>query len=157
MEAAKVSTKSEKRKKGLTRKLVLSMLLVGALPLVIGLLLAFFQGTQEIREVSGTSFEALATETARKLDLVVADELSRTALLAINTHIIQLLETRRDALSEVKKNALAPLLQQENEAWTNKDSDLLSKISEGPIVQELLRHVGGTYLDAGFPVPVITR
>ena len=157
MEAAKVSTKSEKRKKGLTRKLILSMLLVGALPLVIGLLLAFFQGTQEIREVSGTSFEALATETARKLDLVVADELSRTALLAINTHIIQLLETRRDALSEVKKNALAPLLQQENEAWTNKDSDLLSKISEGPIVQELLRHVGGTYLDAGFPVPVITR
>ena len=50
------------------------------------LLLAFFQGTQEIREVSGTSFEALATETARKLDLVVADELSRTALLAINTN-----------------------------------------------------------------------
>ncbi len=83
--AAKPSEK--KRKKGLTKKLVFSMLLVGALPLLIGLLLAFFQGTEEIREMSGTSFEALATETARKLDLVVADEISRTALVTIDADV----------------------------------------------------------------------
>ena len=157
MEAAKAPKRSEKRKKGLTRKLVLSMLLVGALPLLIGLLLAFFQGTQEIREVSGTSFEALATETARKLDLVIADELSRTASLAINTKIIDLLEYRRDALSEFEQDALTYLLQQESEAWQNQDPDFLSTITEGPIVDELQRHVRGTFIDLGYPVPVITR
>jgi hypothetical protein len=50
-----------KHKKGLTKKLVISMLLVGALPLLIGLLLAFYQGTQSIQEVNGASFQALAT------------------------------------------------------------------------------------------------
>jgi two-component system, NtrC family, sensor kinase len=157
MEAAMAPKRSEKRKKGLTRKLVLSMLLVGALPLLIGLLLAFFQGTQEIREVSGTSFEALATETARKLDLVVADELSRTASLTINAKIIDLLENRRDALSEVEQDALTQLLQQESEAWQKQDPDFLATITEGPIVEELQRHVQGTYIDLGYPVPVITR
>jgi hypothetical protein len=49
-----------KSKKGLTQKLVVSMLLVGALPLLIGLLLAFYQGTQSIQEVNGASFQALA-------------------------------------------------------------------------------------------------
>ena len=157
MEAVKVSHPSEKRKKGLTRKLVLSMLLVGALPLLIGLLLAFFQGTQEIREISGTSFEALATETARKLDLVIADELSRTALLTINGNFIHLLETRRDALSELKQDALSQLLQQESEAWKRKDQDFIAKITGGFLVKELERHMGGTYIDPGFPIPVITR
>jgi two-component system, NtrC family, sensor kinase len=159
MEAARASHPSGKRKKGLTRKLVLSMLLVGALPLLIGLLLAFFQGTQEIREVSGTSFEALATETARKLDLVIADELSRTSLLTINANIIHLLENRRDTLNDLTQEALTQLLQQENTAWTEGKLDALPQIAEGPVVKELERHMGGTYtyIDPGFPVPVITR
>lgn len=157
MGAARAANPSEKRKEGLTKKLVLSMLLVGALPLLIGLLLAFFQGTQEIREISGTSFEALATETARKLDLVIADELSRTSLVAINSTIIHMLETRRDTISEMNPDALQTRIEQEKEAWKNRDPDLLSAITEGPIVKDLQRHMGGTYLDPGFPVPVITR
>ena len=51
---------------GLKRKLIVSMLLVGVLPLILGLTMAFFQGSKEIREVSGESFKALATEAARR-------------------------------------------------------------------------------------------
>ena len=97
-----------KRKKGLTQKLVISMLLVGALPLLIGLLLAFYQGTQSIKEVNGASFQALATQTARKLDLVVSDELAKTSLLATDVNLIQELENRRDDLSEIGQTALHP-------------------------------------------------
>ncbi len=86
-----------KTKKGLTRKLVISMLLVGSLPLLIGLLLAFYQGTQSIQEVNGASFQALGTETARKLDFVVSDEMAQTMVLATNPDLIQLLEKQRDA------------------------------------------------------------
>jgi two-component system, NtrC family, sensor kinase len=145
------------RKKGLTRKLVLSMLLVGALPLMIGLLLAFYQGTQEIREVSGSSFEALATETARKLDLVVAEEISRTALLATDVQVIELLENSRDTFSELPSQTLQELLAQEQLAWEAKASDLQDRIIHGTLADILQRHMGGTFIDPGHPVPVITR
>ena len=59
---------------GLKRKLIVSMLLVGVVPLLLGLSMAFLQGSKEIQVVSGESFEALATEAARKLDLLVAED-----------------------------------------------------------------------------------
>ncbi|MBA3966889.1 MAG: HAMP domain-containing protein, partial [Nitrospirales bacterium] len=149
--------KPAKRKKGLTKKLVLSMLLVGALPLLIGLMLAFYQGTQEIQEVNGSSFEALATETARKLDLVMADELARTALLTTDVKIIKQLERTRDALSELNPQELALTLKQEQEAWNGREANILQRILKGPFAEVLQEHVGGTFMDPGHPIPVITR
>ena len=46
---------------GLKRKLIVSMLMVGVVPLLLGLSLAFLQGSKEIQVVSGESFQALAT------------------------------------------------------------------------------------------------
>lgn len=152
-----VETATTKRKRGLTKKLVISMLLVGALPLMIGLFLAFYQGTQEIQEVNGSSFEALATETARKLDLVVAEEIFRTSLLATNIDIISRLEHKRDALAELSPQELQQLLEREQTAWEGNNPEILSEILEGPIAQILQRHMGGTFIDPGHPVPVITR
>ena len=146
-----------KSKKGLTRKLVVSMLLVGALPLLIGLLLAFYQGTQSIQEVNGASFQALATETARKLDFVVSDELAQTRLLTTNPDLIQLLEKQRDALSEVSQTDLAQLFQQEQKTWMARNPDLVQRITQGPIVQPLQQQVGGTFVDSSQPIPLITR
>jgi two-component system, NtrC family, sensor kinase len=51
---------------GLQLKLILSMLLVGIVPLMVGLGLAFWQGSREIQVVNGENFKALAEETARK-------------------------------------------------------------------------------------------
>lgn len=133
------------------------MLLVGTLPLVIGLVLAFYQGTQEIREVNGSSFEALATETARKIDLVIADELARTALLSTDVNIVKELERNRDALSEMNPQERALTLQQEQKAWNAKAAGMLKKTLEGPFADILQSHVGGTFIDPGHPIPVITR
>ena len=146
-----------RRKKGLTKKLVLSMLLVGILPLVIGLFLAFYQGTQEIQEVNGASFETLATETARKLDLVVSEEMFRTSLLATDVTIIAKLENLRDSLNELSPETRNQLLTQEQTAWETKDPILQKDVLDGPIAQILQRHMGGTFIDPGHPVPVITR
>ena len=59
---------------GLQLKLILSMLLVGVVPLMVGLGLAFWQGSREIQVVNGESFKALAEESARKVDLLISDE-----------------------------------------------------------------------------------
>jgi len=157
METPTPSKSAVKRKKGLTQKLVFSMLLVGALPLLIGLLLAFYQGTQSIQKVNGASFQALATETARKLDFVVSDELAKTSLLTTDVNVVQLLESRRDDLSEIGQTALQQLLQQEQDAWEAKTPDLVQRITQGPLVKILQEHVGGTYIDPGHPIPLITR
>ena len=66
----------------LQTKLIVSMLLVGVVPLLVGLGMAFWQGSKEIHEVSGESFKALATEAARKLDLLVGEEIARTSRIA---------------------------------------------------------------------------
>ncbi len=146
-----------KIKKGLTRKLVVSMLLVGALPLLIGLLLAFYQGTQSIQEVNGASFQALATETARKLDFVVNEELAQTRLLTTNPDLIQLLEKQRDDLSDVSQTDRAQWFQQEKKAWMARNPDLVQRITQSPIVQTLQQQVGGTFVDSSQPIPLITR
>ncbi|MGH7255401.1 MAG: hypothetical protein ACREI3_06450, partial [Nitrospirales bacterium] len=92
---------------GLKLKLVLAMLLVGVVPLLVGLLLAFFQGTREIEEVSGGSFAGLATETARKLDLVVGEEIARTGRIATNRTIVEALEIRRERLLDQSDDEIA--------------------------------------------------
>jgi signal transduction histidine kinase len=146
-----------KRKKGLTKKLVISMLLVGALPLLIGLFLAFYQGTQKIQEVNGASFEALASETARKLDLVVAEEISQTSLMTTDVNIIQFLEEQRDALSTLPAETLAEFLNQEQAAWDAGEADITQRITQGPIADNLKKQIEGTYIDPGHPIPIITR
>ena len=83
---------------GLQPKLILSMLLVGVVPLMVGLGLAFWQGSREIQVVNGESFKALAEETARKVDLLISDEVGRTSRIATDPSIIFELEQRRDAL-----------------------------------------------------------
>ena len=144
-------------KRGLKRKLILSMLLVGALPLLIGLSMAFLQGTKEIREVSGESFEALATEIGRKVDLIVSDAITRTSQMTTDVDIIRTLEQRRDQLSNYDQEALQTLLAQETEAWTAKKPGLVDEITQGKLVNILHRYYGGTYMDPGHPVPVVTR
>ncbi len=133
------------------------MLLVGTLPLLIGLLLAFYQGTQSIQEVDGTSFQALATETARRLDFVVNDKVAQTRILTTKPDLIQLLEKQRDAISEVSQTDRAQLLQQEQQAWMARNPELVQRLTQGPLVQLLRQQVGGTYTDPSQPIPLITR
>ena len=150
-------TQPAKVKRGLKRKLILSMLLVGALPLLIGLSMAFLQGTKEIREVSGESFEALATEIGRKVDFVVSDEIGRTSQITTDVEIIRTLEDRRDQLANITEESLHALIDQETQAWTSNEAELVKGITQGNLVNILRRYYGGTYMDPGHPVPVVTR
>jgi hypothetical protein len=146
-----------KGKRGLRRKLILSMLLVGTLPLIIGLVMAFLQGTKEIRKVNGESFEALAIETAKTLDLVINDEIATTSQITTDVDVISELEKRRDQLAEYNEQALQALLNQENEKWIENDPQFTESITQGKLEHILRRYFGGTVVDLGHPVPVVTR
>lgn len=145
----------KKTGRGLKGKLILSMLLVGVIPLLIGLVMAFLQGTEEIQEVSGASFVGLANETARKLDLVVGEEVAKNAQVAKNRLIIAELETRRDR--DLSQKDLATRLAQEETSWNAKDEQLVQNVTEGTLAKLLRRYYIGATVEQGQAPPVVTR
>ena len=137
---------------GLKRKLIVSMLLVGVLPLLLGLTMAFFQGSKEIREVSGESFKALATEAARKLDLLVAEEVDRTSRIASDQLVVKELEKRRDALQEGK-----PAQEQLKAKWEVRDPAAVKTITDSRLGRLLREYYAGSHGEQDQLLPQVVR
>lgn len=53
---------------GLRGKLILAMVAIGAIPMVLGLMVAYSKGTGQLRVIIGESFKALAMNSAAKID-----------------------------------------------------------------------------------------
>ncbi len=140
---------------GLKAKVILSMLLVGVIPLVVGLGMAFWQGSQEIREVSGESFKALATEAARKLDLLLAEEIAHTARIANDPAIIRALEQRRDARGDPKSPTTA--LTDFEQRWKGKDAAAVKSIIDNPLSTLLHEYFTGIHSAPGQSLPHVVR
>ena len=142
---------------GLKEKLILSMLLVGVIPLVIGLGMAFWSGSKEIREISGESFKALATEAARKIDLVMAEEIARTTRIATDAVIIRELERRRDGAL-----LLPPTLRNLPEAeqaahWAARDPAMIQAVTANPLAALLREYYAGIHNESDQLQPPIMR
>jgi two-component system, NtrC family, sensor kinase len=136
---------------GLKTKIILSMLLVGLFPLIVGLGMAFWQGSQEIREVSGESFKALATEAARKLDLLIVEEIAHTARIANDPSIIRELERRRDTPNNAK--AVADL----ERRWIARDKAAVKSVTDNPFSASLHEYFSGVHSPPGQLLPQVVR
>lgn len=142
---------------GLKAKLILSMLLVGVVPLMMGLGMAFWRGSEEIRDISGESFEALATEAARKIDLVMAEEVARTARIAGDPAIVRELERRRDGAPGLPP-ALQALPDAEKAAhWAIRDPAMLKAITDNPLAALLREYYSGAHSEPDQLLPQIMR
>ncbi|MEX5217204.1 MAG: ATP-binding protein [Nitrospira sp.] len=142
---------------GLKRKLIVSMLLVGVLPLILGLSMAFFQGSKEIREISGESFKALATEAARKLDLLVAEEVARTSRITADPLIIQELEKRRDALQLPAETDKTPRQVQLKTKWDARDPAAVKTITDSRLARLLREYYAGSHVEQDQLLPQVVR
>jgi hypothetical protein len=140
-----------KKRKGLRKKLILSMLVVGVLPLAVGLVMAFFLGTKQIQEVSGNSFQGIAVETGRKVDLVISEEIAATWRITSDHSIVQALEERRDRLDELSEVAVQNLVVEEVQKWKEQDPGFSSNILKGPLAKILQQHYSGGFQDPGQP------
>ncbi|MFO0701144.1 MAG: ATP-binding protein [Nitrospira sp.] len=136
---------------GLKTKIIVSMLLVGLLPLVVGLGMAFWQGSQEIRDVSGESFKALATEAARKLDLLVVEEIAHTARIANDPTIIRELERRRDTPSNSRTSTDL------ERRWMNRDKAAVKSITDNPLSALIHEYFSGAHSAPGQLLPQVVR
>lgn len=136
---------------GLKTKIILSMLLVGLLPLVVGLGMAFWQGSQEIREVSGESFKALATEAARKLDLLVVEEIAHTARIASDPTIIRELERRRDNPNNSK------VVTDMERRWMSRDNAAVKSMTNNQLSALIHEYFSGIHSPPGQLLPQVVR
>ncbi len=142
---------------GLQLKLILSMLLVGLFPLMVGLGLAFWQGSREIQVVSGESFKALAEETARKVDLLMSDEVGRTARIAADPSIILELEHRRDALLDMTDDARRRVVDRLKEGWEAKDPASVQAITGNNMAGLIQEYLSGAKSEADQLIPQVVR
>ncbi len=142
---------------GLKRKLIVSMLLVGVVPLLLGLSMAFLQGSKEIQVVSGESFQALATEAARKLDLLVAEEVARTSRIAIHPDIVRELEHRRDVLHTPEKTPAHLALTQMKTHWDAREPAALKALTENPTAVLLRGFYAGAQNESDLLLPQVVR
>jgi signal transduction histidine kinase len=142
---------------GLKRKLIVSMLLVGVVPLLLGLGMAFLQGSKEIQVVSGESFQALATEAARKLDLLVAEEVARTSRIANHPEIIRQLEHHRDLLQTADKTLSAAAITQQRTRWAARDPVAIKAINENRTALLLRSFYAGAQNESDLLLPQVVR
>lgn len=142
---------------GLKRKLIVSMLLVGVVPLLLGLGMAFLRGSKEIQVVSGESFQALATEAARKLDLLVAEEVARTSRIAVHPDIIQQLERHRDLLQSGDKRVSPAAITQQRSHWAARDPVAVRAITENSTALLLRGFYAGSQSESDLLLPQVVR
>lgn len=142
---------------GLKRKLIVSMLLVGVVPLLLGLGMAFLQGSKEIQVVSGESFQALATEAARKLDLLVAEEVARTSRITVHPDIVRELEHRRDALQTPDKSPTHIALARQRAGWEARDPAAVKALTENSTALLLQGFYVGAHSEPDQLLPQVVR
>jgi two-component system, NtrC family, sensor kinase len=132
------------------------MLLVGVVPLLVGLGMAFWQGSKEIHEVSGESFKALATEAARKLDILVGEEIARTSRIAADPTIVRELEHRRDAALPLAGKG-SPGLNDLQKKWEAKDPAVLKAVTDNPVASLLREYYTGARSEPDELIPQVVR
>jgi two-component system, NtrC family, sensor kinase len=149
MDPFQYKQQAAQRRQGLKKKIILSILIVGILPLVIGQIMSFYKGREEILEVNGDNFQALAVETARGLDLILMEEEAQAQRIAAEPALIQELEVRRDYISTLDPESLELLSAQGHEAWTQKTPPLVEEITHGPLALILHQYYLRTFQNSG--------
>jgi two-component system NtrC family sensor kinase len=108
-------------RKGLKSKLILSMVGVGTLPLVLAMMISYLQGTKSLQNVIGASFQALATETATKVDFIMKEEIKKNTRLASHPTLILTVRERHKHTSNLDNIELTKRFGNQAALWKSKD------------------------------------
>jgi two-component system, NtrC family, sensor kinase len=142
---------------GLKGKLISAMLLVGAVPLVVGMGMALVQGTQELHQMAGMNFESLATEAARTMDLVFSDELTRTARITGAPLVVEALEAQYGRIQKQGGRSLTAAEEEARHQWEAGDPSLLRAVTESPLADFLKQQVARPEGETGQIIPASAR
>src|SRR3990167_4340651 len=75
------------QKKSLRRTIISNMVIIGLLPLILGILLVYIGSTRIIRNSIGANFKEIAKETADKIDIMIYNTIDEIRNLGISPDI----------------------------------------------------------------------
>ncbi|MFQ5596995.1 MAG: diguanylate cyclase [Nitrospiria bacterium] len=108
-------------KAGLRKKLIVTILVVGMLSVLIGLIATARNGTASLRETLGDNFEGLAHETAQKVDIAISREIADLHHLISADVIESTVKERNRRFEGLSKDAVEIEIQDEARAWEKAD------------------------------------
>ena len=111
-----------KRKTGLRKKIILSILFIAIIPGLAGLLITYWQGKKGLRESIGSGFQEIARETAKKVDIVLENEVDEAIHLSISYEIKDALSRANQKYNGKKKEIIKKEMMEINRGWNNTSS-----------------------------------
>lgn len=139
---------SEERKKpyrrGLRKKIVSTILVVGIFPLVVGVYLTYLDGKEALTRSIGANFEAIARETGNKIYIVLENELSEAKAISLMHDLKSVVErsnlTYRDKSDAEIKDRINKL----RGRWSPRTS--LNGTEDTPLIRDVLENKVSIYL-----------
>ena len=114
---------------GLKRKLIITMTIVGTLPLLFAIVISFTQGNKSLEEVLGASFQALAQETSKRLDLVLEEEIAQNIHFASHPTLILTTKANSESTESVTLDSVKQELAEESSMWDEQNPEITSLLN----------------------------
>jgi signal transduction histidine kinase len=112
---------------GLKGKTIASIIVVGSVPVLLSLGLIYFQGTSELRKAIGASFEGLAKETARKVDLILGKEIDSLHEIAQSFQVQKAVEEANQDYQGLSEKKIKENLALAGKRWSSSQQGHFSK------------------------------
>lgn len=100
------------------------MVLVGLLPLILSLLLTYFEEKRALREAAGITMKGIAVEVARKVETQIVRGINEAQQLATIPFIRSAIMNSNRSYADKNPDEIQALIQQWQESWraqSNKD------------------------------------
>lgn len=107
---------------GLKNKLIAIVIGVGTVPLILAMIFSYLQGNKSLTQVIGASFKALAYETSTKIDLLLKEEIHKTAHLAGHPTLVLSVTEQNKFLDPIPLLAIGAEFREHIQAWRNQEA-----------------------------------
>lgn len=136
-----MSTQKDERpkRKGLRKKIVASILIIGILPLMLGVFLTYQSERKVLTNSIGTNFEAIAKETAGKIEITLKNELIEARNLTFFPDIIETVTRSNLSYRAKKEEETQNEIDRSAERWRSARAD-------DPLVRRVLNNNVSLYL-----------
>lgn len=117
------------KRRGLKAKLILTMIVVGSLPLLFAIIISYFQGNKSLENVIGASFQALARESSKRLDLILEEEIAQNIHFAFHPTLILTTKTSSETMDRLEAESFELNLTREARLWKEQDPEIASLLN----------------------------
>ncbi|MGB0911827.1 MAG: cache domain-containing protein, partial [Nitrospirales bacterium] len=101
-------------------KTILAMVLVGLLPLILSLLLTYFEEQRALREAAGINFKGIAVEVARKVETQITRGINEAQQLATIPFLRSAVTDSNRSYENKNSDEVLALIQQWQDRWRQR-------------------------------------